>query len=1792
MKKISFFLIMFFTSAGLFAQQEILQEVFKVQGFPREDIAVQQQQPAEQNLPHLRATSAETFTFDDIAVWTGEGSNRAALAVQWNDFRETDAMVWGYQWDGTAYGIDMLFAVCKVDPKFHVMADATSSGYGSAIAGVGYDANGDGVFFVRNKKTGLLIYPDENGVIPHPVPTYDYDDYEAGDPEDYWGAGWYSSYWSYWLKADANASWGYSGVGASGRRLTDGCWDGWNFALGMSSRAWKPLIAAPAQGYTSGTFFLNVDKQSLNSSVSMLDKKNVFTYNLYEEANDDKHLPLNTHFAAVFGDKVYFVAGNTTNTDGSIVVASAQKLEKITQIDRVDGRSLIGVSQTQAYVGTANGIYPLDLQNNTLGSLIAGTDSQGETGSMTQSGNRVFAVLQSGGIKVIDTQTNTVSATIAGNYHALTQSFDGNVWAISDSKLVKINPQTLATEEINLPVHCKTADFRNSREAASFVADVKSRTLYWANTGANGTTVFKYQIGNSQSLEYPFFSLPSGYAFEGAGVRFNQIDGTLNISAINTTTSKKQVYVVDASNGDLLATITPAAGYSNAAFIFYPDNAPSIGNLQTDYTVALNSPAFEVPLTGTASDKDNIDKNIELSVSLANPELVTASISNDKLIITPQAGESGTGKIVLSAFSNGKQANKNISVTITRALEGIAFPYTEKEIKRGSRDTLNVVFSPANATNQALTWTRVSGTAVSVSNGIVTASNLGTATVQATSSDGSFTAECEYTVVDAPLSGIAFDKTAMTVYVNQRDTLTVNYSPADAYNKGITWTQEPTGLISTIWYSTTGLMLITGAKEGTTKLTAQSSEGGFVAECEITVDFNQATELSLNKHELQLVAPNAETLQATFAPADASNRTLTWTSSDPLVATVTTNGSVKGIAAGTAKIYAVSADNSELKDSATVTVDFIPLTDFKIAKDTLLAINKSFSATTTFTPDNASDKTVTWTTSDATVATVSSGYITGKNVGEAWIYGETNSTFKDSCKITVVTSIPVTGITFLDKEVYTKINQYKYIDYLITPAEATTKTIVFKSEDPDIAKISSASSAYAIGVSIGTVKMSVTTTDGNFSDTCLVHVVPDVTDLTLNAASKEWIVGDSFTLTAAALPENAIQTVTWASSDKSVAVVDDNGIVTALKAGIATITATSTNVTSIKATCEITVRNQQSENISLNATTKNLWLNESFQLAPTVSPTNTTNKRVMYKSSDYNVVSVGSTGRITGAGIGSATITAVTQDGGASVTCVVTVGQPDYTAGVFFVNEDWFGHQNSSLNFLTADGKWVYDVYSHENPGKELGCTSQYGTVYGGQLYIVSKQEKDPGASVQGSRLAVTDAATVKSRAEFPEIGEDADGRAFVGVDEHKGYISTSNGIWIYDIDNAQITGQLQGTASGSGLYNGQTGTMLRAGDHVFAVSQQSGLMVIDAQTDEIQTIIAAPKDGTVQRGYGSIVQSKDGNLWLSVASDVSGIGNAEDYLIKLNPYTLDTVRIALPAGYSVPNSWYAWTADGFCSSKQENKIYWKNNGGWFSSTQIYGYDIDGNQAELVYDLADYDDGGWSLYGAAFRIDPVSNAIYASLFREFGSNVYRTVKIDPATKDVVTYPMENHYWFPALPVFPDNAAPVVSSELTDLSLAETTGIYLGDKATDADNLDAAIVKSLLPGYDETLISAVVRNDSLVITPLKALKVAENTPLTVKFNSNGRVVTKEIVVTVEATTGLKSVNARISVYPNPFTDYIIVNTTTGGVATVYNLSGNAILSTNLKNGSNRIETPALPKGVYVLKFNEDTVTIIK
>lgn len=358
----------------------------------------------------------------------------------------------------------------------------------------------------------------------------------------------------------------------------------------------------------------------------------------------------------------------------------------------------------------------------------------------------------------------------------------------------------------------------------------------------------------------------------------------------------------------------------------------------------------------------------------------------------------------------------------------------------------------------------------------------------------------------------------------------------------------------------------------------------------------------------------------------------------------------------------------------------------------------------------------------------------------------------------------------------------------------------------------------------------------------------------------------------------------------------------------------------------------------------------------------------------------------------------------------------DYSKGVFIINEDWFGHNNSTVNYLSPDATdgnyWQYRVFKTNNEGYELGVTAEAGEIWNGKFYIICKQ-----ANENGGRVNVADAKTMKMDYQLADIdpdGGNVDGRTFIGVDEHKGYISSSNGVWILDLDNHQVIGKISGSENGDdSLYEGQTGSMARAGGKVFVAHQTLGLLVIDSVEDKVVKVISfeSIEEGA---GVGSVVVAKDGSVWCSVAAN----GGAAPYLLKVDPETLVTETVEVPSTvYPPANSWYAWTPDGFCASSVTNSLFW--NGGassWFSGEEIFRFDIDSRSFTRIINLKDGGE-GWQLYGCSMRVHPVSNELYMSLFQGFGSQSYIVRRYTADGEMLQDYPMIENYWFPAQPVF-------------------------------------------------------------------------------------------------------------------------------------------------------------------------------
>ena len=440
----------------------------------------------------------------------------------------------------------------------------------------------------------------------------------------------------------------------------------------------------------------------------------------------------------------------------------------------------------------------------------------------------------------------------------------------------------------------------------------------------------------------------------------------------------------------------------------------------------------------------------------------------------------------------------------------------------------------------------------------------------------------------------------------------------------------------------------------------------------------------------------------------------------------------------------------------------------------------------------------------------------------------------------------------------------------------------------------------------------------------------------------------------------------------------------------------------------------------------------------------------------------------------------------------------DFTTGTFLLNEGSFGHGNADVNYLSADGTWTYRNTT------EIGATGCFATAWGNRYYIMAKQAKDKGAEVTGGRITICDANSMRIIKQIENIGSDGgDGRSFCGIDEHRAYVGTTNGIYELDLDKMEITN----TVLTSNNTNVEFGNMVRLGDYVYACEYGKNLYIFNC-TDN------TPLKNIPTSVY-SITMSKDGQLWVSTADGIS----------RVNTATLELEPISLGEGIDAPaNSAGSWNPDGLCASLQRNAIYWTSSANWMAQ-KVYCYDIDKGNASLVLDYT-ADPDSRNIYGAAFRVDPKTDCLYANLVKgwTYNDNVVRKYTADGIL--LAEYPMKEAYWFPEVFVFPDTEDPVVK-DIDDITVnvGNIANYDLSTFASDDDNFSAAIVKSIVKVDDETVATAKMENDILVISGHKT----GTTTVTMKFCSNGITTTKDVQVNVAEPTGINGATNNTSVH---------------------------------------------------------------
>ena len=646
-----------------------------------------------------------------------------------------------------------------------------------------------------------------------------------------------------------------------------------------------------------------------------------------------------------------------------------------------------------------------------------------------------------------------------------------------------------------------------------------------------------------------------------------------------------------------------------------------------------------------------IDKSLTWESS--DPEVAT--VDENGLV---KAISNGTAIITCKTVSGGFTAYCTINVTTKP--ESIMMDYTERDIYTTKSVTLEAIVLPESANDKSVKWTSSNKQVATVDqNGKVTGVGTGMTTITATTNVGGLTATCIVNVTkkkevqSVTITSGGDPITAKTLYINDNPKAVFgsSVSPTNATFKDVVWSSTDPKIVSV-----DQLGNIKGLAEGVATIKCTSEDNPYaVATCVVYVKV-KVMGVEISKSELSVVETKSKTLSADILPSNASNKNLTWSSSDESIVKVDKNGKVTGVKAGTAYIT-VKAGNGRFSDTCKVTVTRIIYSQKVKLNKTTLTLNdgKTYQLSATVQPESATSKSVIWSSSNTKVVKVDSeGEVTAVDPGTAYIYCKTKDTgITAKCKVTVK-AVKATSISFSSSSTTVEYSKTKTLKPTFKPSNATDKSLTWTSSNPKVVSVDKNGKIKGLQAGKSAV-ITATTKTGKLTAKITVKVNPiSVTSVSLNRTSQNLSKGGTFTLTATVKPSNATdKTLTWASSDKSVATVDKNGKVTALKNGTAIITCKSANGKTAK--CTVTVRKISVSDIQLDKRSVLVDVGASFNIVATITPGNATNKTVKWTSSDSSVAKVSSSGKVTAVASGVCQITATTADGGYTAVCMITV---------------------------------------------------------------------------------------------------------------------------------------------------------------------------------------------------------------------------------------------------------------------------------------------------------------------------------------------------------------------------------------------------------------------------------------------------------------------------------------------------------------------------------------------------------
>lgn len=879
-------------------------------------------------------------------------------------------------------------------------------------------------------------------------------------------------------------------------------------------------------------------------------------------------------------------------------------------------------------------------------------------------------------------------ATLTANYY--TKQFDDNNMEVQGTK------KLLASKSLTAVVPLTTSTTYQGSESLPTIFPIGAQIYITSNASDSNPIVIETTNDTSGTVSN-----------DGVVKLVNQSGNTATLEVVGGGVTT--VYVRTRDNPDRQDILTNSFKVSGE--IKFNDGTAYANQTGHYIQTASTAPANGIKRFMLLDSTDFVDfaeETVPSNILYPVTSNATFRSGNDKIAkytdnkVTGVAA--GVTTITAGIFANDTQGKE---VALTSDTINIVVPFKKMGNQISDMNVGDSIVLSTSASPDSVTWSTTDNKIAQVdpATGTVTAVGAGNVSIYATRTQDELSTvfkqpyqlKYDLTVID----GFGLSTTSNNVNVGDSFDLTALVTNADLDKSPITFTVEnqpgangvvPTGnLVTTSQNGKT--LTVTGVKAGTVKIKASQTVNGVVKTetCVVYVTV-PVGDVSINPSSLNIDRGGEETVQLIFTPEFPTNPKVLWGSSDTSVATVSGDSytaTIKAVKGGHATINVVTEDGLKV---ATCDVNVRePVTGISLNQttvETAMSLAKYQLVATVSPSGDGVNKSVSWTSSDPSVATVDqNGLVTYVAPGYTTIIAKTDDGgYMATCNFVI--SIPVSNIKLDYTDEIMRVGDRLRISAEVFPLNASNRTVYYESSNTNTCIVDSNGLVEAVGT--GSCTILCKSLDGNATAMCNIYVKQPVSQVVLNTTDITVRQGQVFWLNATCLPENADnKLVTWESRDEKVCKVEADGKVTAVGAGTTSVIATNTD-TGLTAYCVVTVK-QPVDSITLNSEYQQMWVGAKYAIIPTIEPKDAENKNVTYMSSDPSVASVDAYGVVTALKGGNTVVEVTTEDVHLVAACTIDV--KEYVSSVSLsektkmMNEGASGTLKASVGTDTATDK-------------------------------------------------------------------------------------------------------------------------------------------------------------------------------------------------------------------------------------------------------------------------------------------------------------------------------------------------------------------------------------------------------------------------------------------------------------------------------------------------------------------------